>query len=87
MFTRKQPDQLRLKLAQVERDHKIKLLSSESFKQQRLEILLALKKLKEPLSPADQQFLHDNSTHSMKEFERVSDHSLDQLILSSLHQS
>ena len=84
MFARKQPDQLRLKLAQVERDHKIKLLPSESFQQQKLEILMALKKLKEPISEAEQQFLQANSSQSMKEFEQVPDQSLDQLVLSSL---
>lgn len=85
MFARKQPDQLRLRLAQVERDHKIKLLSAESFLQQKVEILLALKKLKEPISETEQQFLHTNSSQSMKDFEQVPDQSLDhQLILSSL---
>lgn len=84
MFARKQPDQLNHKLAQVDRDHKIKLLSTESWRQQRSEILMALKKLKQPISEADQQFLRDHTDQSMIEFEQVPDQSLDQIVLSSL---
>lgn len=84
MFARKQPDQLRLRLAQVERDHKIKLLSTGSLHQQKTEILMALKKLREPLTPAEEEFLSANTNQSMKDFEQVPDESLDQLVLSSL---
>lgn len=84
MFAKKQPDQLRLKLAQVERDHRIKLLPTASFTQQKIEILMALKKLKQQLSEEESNFLHSNTSQSMKEFESVPDQSIDQLVLSSL---
>ena len=88
MFTRKQPDQLRLKLSQVERDHKIKLLDSGSYQQQKVEILMALKKLSQDISPSDQEFLRSHADQSMKDFEQVTgDQSLDQLVLSSLQSS
>lgn len=74
-------------MSQVERDHKIKLLPLTAFHQQKTEILMALKKLKQPLTEAEEQFLVTNSDQCMKDFERVPDQSLDQLLLSSLHSS
>ncbi|XP_015927868.1 protein LZIC [Parasteatoda tepidariorum] len=72
MFAKKQPGQLREKLSQLERDTKIGKLSQDLLNQQKLEILFALKKLSDDLSPAEIHFLESHSTASMKEFEQVS---------------
>ncbi|KFM79575.1 Protein LZIC, partial [Stegodyphus mimosarum] len=72
LFARKQPEQLRQKLAELERDAKIGKLSKDIVYQQKVEILFALKKLGEDLSPAEIDFLQHHSTASMREFERVS---------------
>ena len=45
LFASKQPDQLRVRLAQLQRDVKIKQISRELFNRQAVEILVALKKL------------------------------------------
>ncbi len=45
MFAQKQPDQLRLRLAALQRDVKMKKLAKDSFNRQAVEILVALKKL------------------------------------------
>lgn len=87
MFARRQPQQLRQRLAQVERDEKIKLLSPESCRQQKVEILTALKRLKDPLTPQEREFLERHSSQSLRDLEQVADHSLDQAILSSLSQA
>lgn len=45
MFAQKQPDQLRLRLAALQRDVKIKKIAHEQFQRQAGEILIALKKM------------------------------------------
>lgn len=40
--------------------------------QQKVEILAALKKLKDELSPQEENFLQQNASNALKEFERVS---------------
>ncbi|KAK2191412.1 hypothetical protein NP493_53g10002 [Ridgeia piscesae] len=72
MFAKKQPGQLRQKLAEVERDRKVGKLSADTATQQTLEILTALKKLGEQLSSNEEQFLQSNSSSSLREFEKVS---------------
>lgn len=87
MFTRKEPGgrqlqttlyhahtgQLRQRLAQVERDAKINRLDPGVAAQQTVEILLALKKLGETLTPSQQEFLETNSSQNMDLFQKVSD--------------
>jgi len=72
MFAKKQPDQLRIKLAQVERDSKVGKLSPETYVTQKSEILVALRKLGEPLTAQEEQFLASNTNDQMQQFERVS---------------
>lgn len=72
MFAKKQPGQLREKLAELERDGKIGKLAADIVTQQKIEILVALKKLGETLSPAEAHFLQQHSTSTMREFEQVS---------------
>ncbi|XP_074654780.1 protein LZIC-like [Tubulanus polymorphus] len=71
LFAKKQPGQLRQRLAEVNRDVKVGKLASELATQQMVEILTALKKLDEKLTPAEQEFLQSNSNTSLKQFERV----------------
>ncbi|CAH1773960.1 unnamed protein product [Owenia fusiformis] len=72
MFAKKQPGQLRTRLAEVERDAKIGKLAKDVATQQTVEILTALKKLGETLTPTEEAFLQSNSSTSLKQFEEVS---------------
>uniref|UniRef100_A0A0B6Y8Z4 Beta-catenin-interacting ICAT domain-containing protein n=1 Tax=Arion vulgaris TaxID=1028688 RepID=A0A0B6Y8Z4_9EUPU len=72
LFAKKQPGQLRTRLADINRDEKIGKLSKQAAVQQSVEILMALKKLGEPLTAAEVAYLHQNSSGSLKEFEKVS---------------
>ncbi|XP_071946224.1 protein LZIC-like [Antedon mediterranea] len=71
LFAKKQPGQLRQRLAEIDRDVKIGKLSSEVHVQQKLEILTALKKLGDKLQPAEIGFLSANSSQAMSDFEKV----------------
>jgi hypothetical protein len=51
MFAQKQPDQLRLRLAALQRDVKIKQITKDEFQRQAVEILVALKKMGTEVSP------------------------------------
>ncbi|KAI1309397.1 Protein LZIC [Halotydeus destructor] len=72
MFAKKQPDQLRIKLSQIERDAKVQKISMDSMTQQKIEVLMALKKLGEILHSSEEEFLQKNATDTLKEFEKVS---------------
>ncbi|KAK0063720.1 protein LZIC [Biomphalaria pfeifferi] len=72
LFAKKQPGQLRSRLADISRDEKIGKLSKELAIQQSVEILTALKKLGETLTPSEVAYLEQHSSGSLKEFERVS---------------
>ncbi len=61
LFAQKQPDQLRLRLAQLQRDVKIKQLSREQFNRQAVEILFALKKMGVQLSEEEQSFFEQQT--------------------------
>jgi hypothetical protein len=71
LFAKKQPGQLRGRLDSLKRDLKLGKLSTDAYTQQALEILTALKKLGEPLSPEELHFLSTNMTASLSAFERV----------------
>ncbi|XP_063879720.1 protein LZIC-like [Scylla paramamosain] len=73
MFAKKQPDQLREKLSQIERDQKIGKLSLDVYEQQKVEVLSALQKLGETLSPTEMQFLEAHASTVMKNFDVVTD--------------
>ncbi|KAL5015098.1 hypothetical protein ScPMuIL_009368 [Solemya velum] len=72
MFAKKQPGQLRERLADINRDSKIGKIPKETAVQQSVEILTALKKLGESLSAEEEAYLQANSSSSLKEFEQVS---------------
>ncbi|KAG8185588.1 hypothetical protein JTE90_023288 [Oedothorax gibbosus] len=72
MFAKKQPGQLRQKLAELERDTKIGKIPQDVLNQQKIEILFALKKLGDELTPLETHFLQSHSTASMREFEQIS---------------
>jgi sugar-specific transcriptional regulator TrmB len=71
LFAKKQPGQLRERLAQIQRDAKIDKLSNDTCIEQTLEILMALKKLGEPLRPDEEQFLLSHSSESLRQFEKI----------------
>ncbi|XP_033097837.1 protein LZIC-like [Anneissia japonica] len=71
LFAKKQPGQLRQRLAEIDRDVKIGKLPSEIHVQQKLEILTALKKLGDKLQPPEIAFLASNSSQAMSDFEKV----------------
>lgn len=73
MFAKKQPDQLREKLFQIERDQKIGKLTMDSYTQQKLEILSALQKLGETLEEGEQSYLDAHASSLMKNFDQVTD--------------
>ncbi|GAB5358898.1 hypothetical protein AAMO2058_000498400 [Amorphochlora amoebiformis] len=61
MFAKKQPDALRKRLAELQRDKKIRQISTAQFQSQAVEILTALKKLGSKLSSQEQGFLEKMS--------------------------
>ncbi|XP_060593619.1 protein LZIC-like [Ruditapes philippinarum] len=73
MFAKKQPGQLRDRLAEIQRDEKIGKIPKSQAVGQSVEILTALKKLGETLSPEEEAYLQSNSSASLKEFEKVSE--------------
>lgn len=72
MFAKKQPGQLRQRLAELERDAKIGKIAQDCYFQQMLEILFALKKLGDTLNSAELNLLEQNSSAALKEFEQIS---------------
>lgn len=57
---------------QIRRDEKVGKLSAEVATEQSVEILTALKKLGESLTPEEEAYLQSNSSASLKQFEQVS---------------
>ena len=66
-FAQKQPDQLRLRLATLQRDVKIKQITREVFQRQSVEILVALKKMGTDLTPEEQAFMDSMSSSAQLE--------------------
>jgi hypothetical protein len=52
MFAKREPAALRLRLARLAEDHKLGRLADAPFKQQAVEVIVALKKLGEEVSGA-----------------------------------
>ncbi|XP_038015466.1 protein LZIC isoform X1 [Motacilla alba alba] len=72
MFAKKQPRQLRTRLAEMDRDLMVGKLPRDLYTQQKLEILTALRKLGEKLTGDDEMFLSTNAGTALSQFERVS---------------
>jgi len=70
LFAKKEPGQLRTRLANLERDAKLQRVPQAMYVQQAVEILTALKKLGEELTTAEQAFLAENMSADMREFEK-----------------
>ncbi|XP_038629213.1 protein LZIC isoform X2 [Scyliorhinus canicula] len=72
MFAKKQPGQLRTRLAEMERDVIVGKLPRDVYTQQKVEVLTALKKLEEKLTPEEEAFLSTNVSAALSQFEKVS---------------
>uniref|UniRef100_A0A3B5R525 Leucine zipper and CTNNBIP1 domain containing n=1 Tax=Xiphophorus maculatus TaxID=8083 RepID=A0A3B5R525_XIPMA len=71
LFAKKQPGQLRTRLAEMDRDMMVGKMSRDVHTQQKMEILTALRKLGEKLTPEDDTFLAENATATLSQFEKV----------------
>ncbi|KAI5612226.1 protein LZIC [Silurus asotus] len=71
LFAKKQPGQLRTRLAEMDRDVMVGKLSRDVYTQQKLEILTALRKLGEKLTAEDAAFLTENVSATLSQFEKV----------------
>ncbi|XP_042199602.1 protein LZIC [Callorhinchus milii] len=72
MFAKKQPGQLRTRLAEMERDVIVGKLPRDVYTQQKVEVLTALRKLGEKLTPEEEGFLSANTSATLSQFEKVS---------------
>eukprot|EP00009_Paramoeba_aestuarina_P005146 CAMPEP_0201521082 /NCGR_PEP_ID=MMETSP0161_2-20130828/14063_1 /ASSEMBLY_ACC=CAM_ASM_000251 /TAXON_ID=180227 /ORGANISM="Neoparamoeba aestuarina, Strain SoJaBio B1-5/56/2" /LENGTH=191 /DNA_ID=CAMNT_0047919649 /DNA_START=63 /DNA_END=638 /DNA_ORIENTATION=+ len=72
MFAKKQPGQLRERLSHLQAQVKLGKISKDSVQAEAVEILMALKKLGEPLKPAEEHFLQQHQDSSMEAFEQAS---------------
>ncbi|KAH6940601.1 hypothetical protein HPB50_003001 [Hyalomma asiaticum] len=77
MFAKKQPDQLRERLSQLQRDAKIGRLSEDELAPQKLEILAALKKLKASLLPEEEHYLEKHASKALLDFDQVGEDAAD----------
>ena len=75
MFAKKEPAALRRRLAEMDRDVKLGKRDADSVTAQAVEILVALKRLGEPLSDKENAFLQQHKSASMAEFEAVDEDS------------
>ncbi|XP_024147838.1 protein LZIC [Oryzias melastigma] len=71
LFAKKQPGQLRTRLAEMDRDLMVGKLSRDVHTQQKMEILIALRKLGEKLTAEEETFLTENATATLSQFEKV----------------
>jgi hypothetical protein len=71
LFAKKAPGQLRERLAEVARDHKLGRLSKEDYTQQAVEILSALKRLEQEITDEEKIFLAENMTKAMRDFDNA----------------
>ncbi|XP_077399298.1 protein LZIC isoform X2 [Vanacampus margaritifer] len=80
LFAKKQPGQLRTRLAEMDRDVMVGKLSRNEYTQQKMEVLTALRKLGEKLTTEDETFLAENSTATISHFEKVTTGSEDKIL-------
>lgn len=73
MFAQKQPDQLRIKLSQLQRDLKIKTITADTFARQSKEVLIALRKLNSQLTEDEQRLLSSLTESQSQQLERAED--------------
>ncbi|XP_062871371.1 protein LZIC [Trichomycterus rosablanca] len=71
LFAKKQPGQLRTRLAEMDRDVMVGKLPKDVYTQQKVEILTALRKLGEKLTSEDEAFLTANVSSTLSQFEKV----------------
>mmetsp|Transcript_19254 Transcript_19254/g.26950 ORF Transcript_19254/g.26950 Transcript_19254/m.26950 type:complete len:192 (-) Transcript_19254:63-638(-) len=71
MFAKKDRNSLRTHLVNLQTNARLGKISKETYTQQAVEILTALKKLGEGLTADEEQFLSANSSKAMKDFEAV----------------
>ncbi|KAB1269000.1 Protein LZIC [Camelus dromedarius] len=71
LFAKKQPGQLRTRLAEMDRDLMVGKLERDLYTQQKVEILTALGKLGEKLTADDEAFLSANAGAILSQFEKV----------------
>ncbi|PSN41959.1 Protein LZIC [Blattella germanica] len=79
MFAHREPDLLRQRLAEVDREERLGKISTQASTREKAEILSALRQLEERLTPAELQFLEQQMSSNLgdagKQFVRVSDSS------------
>lgn len=73
MFAKKQPGQLRTRLAEMDRDLMIGKLGKDLHTEHKVEILGALRKLGEKLTAEEEAFLMANAGAALSQFESVSE--------------
>lgn len=73
MFAKKQPGQLRTRLGEMDRDLMVGKLGRDLYTQQKGEILTALRKLGEKLTPEEEAFLAENAGAALSQFQKVSE--------------
>ncbi|XP_072282158.1 protein LZIC isoform X2 [Pyxicephalus adspersus] len=73
MFAKKQPGQLRTRLGEMGRDLMVGKLGRDLYTQQKGEILTALRKLGEKLTPEEEAFLAENAGAALSQFQKVSE--------------
>jgi len=71
MFAKKQPGQLRQRLEELKASVKLGRMSRDEMLQQAVEILAALKKLGEELSPQEENFLQEHMSKIMADFDKA----------------
>ncbi len=70
---------------QIERDSKIGKLALEIYVQQKVEILIALRKLGDSLLTDEINFLQNNASDALKEFEKVTDEQSEYLLIIQIY--
>uniref|UniRef100_A0A7S0NUA9 Beta-catenin-interacting ICAT domain-containing protein n=1 Tax=Calcidiscus leptoporus TaxID=127549 RepID=A0A7S0NUA9_9EUKA len=71
LFAQKQPAALRRRLDEIDRDVKLGKVQFDDVAEQAAEILMALKRLGEPLAAKEETFLTKHRTATMSDFEAV----------------
>eukprot|EP01111_Echinosteliopsis_oligospora_P010960 TRINITY_DN349_c0_g1_i1.p1 TRINITY_DN349_c0_g1~~TRINITY_DN349_c0_g1_i1.p1 ORF type:complete len:210 (+),score=66.89 TRINITY_DN349_c0_g1_i1:53-631(+) len=71
LFAKKDQGSLRARMEEIQRSMKLGKMSKDVAVEQTVEILGALKKLGEPLTPEEDRFLEAHKTASMQDFEKA----------------
>lgn len=72
LFANKEPDRLRTKLKQLQRDAKVKKIEKKQYLQQQYEILLALQKLGDKLNSEEQSFIKQYQSRGLSSAQQIS---------------